>query len=200
MIAMRASGNLSAILVVTFFAVVAVSVATAQPAHHSMPELATCSLYRSKKDGIPVYEKADTGSVIRGRLSLGEEVCYIGEQQGFAIIDWSKQPILRRYVIGGTKQPSEPEPEPEALPASTAGPETADGPGRIDRAHVRLVDLWEPRYPRYVPPGSWLKSIWDTLWSGGVPDDPYAPLRGAGDAVLEESTTCPQGSCKPSRP
>ncbi len=49
---------------------------------------ATCAgkLYRSKREGVPVFdEPATTGDVIT-RLKLGEKVCWIGERDNFAII------------------------------------------------------------------------------------------------------------------
>lgn len=154
--------------------------AAAQPAHHQLPELANCSLYRSKKERIPVYGERTTGAPVVDRLSLGEEVCYIGEDKEFAILDWSKQPLLRRYQVLKPLTPAQGErredPAAYGEPAGTASPALGDEP-QANRAYVRLVDLWEPRYPRHIEPESWLSQLWSNFWSGGVIDDPFASFR-----------------------
>lgn len=42
--------------------------------------------YRSKDDGVPVYDEPDTASRVVRKLALGDVVCRIGEQNGFAIL------------------------------------------------------------------------------------------------------------------
>ncbi len=88
-------------------------------AYRLRPELSNCSFYRSKKADVPVYLEADTASGVLDRLKLGEEVCYVGERAEYAILDWSKQGIIRGA----------------AAPAK-------------EQAYVRLVDLWPPREHR----------------------------------------------------
>ena len=85
--------------------------------YRARAELANCSYYRSKKADIPVYRDADTASEVVARLRLGEEVCYIGERAAFAIVDWSKQAVIRGAAESGAEE----------------------------QRFVRLVDLWPPR-------------------------------------------------------
>ncbi len=68
---------------------------------------------------MPVYFESATTSGVLDRLKLGEEVCYVGERGEFAIIDWSKQNLIR----------------------GAATPEK-------EQAFARLVDLWPPRDTR----------------------------------------------------
>lgn len=79
--------------------------------------MTNCSYYRAKKADVPVYREADTASEVIDRLRLGEEVCYVGERAAFAIVDWSKQPVIRSGAPVGAEA----------------------------QRFVRLVDLWPPR-------------------------------------------------------
>lgn len=56
-------------------------------------------LYRAKREGVPVYAEPDTTSRVVHRLTLGERVCYVGEQKAFAILDW------REYVPAEQTEP-----------------------------------------------------------------------------------------------
>jgi hypothetical protein len=53
-------------------------------------EIGECTglLYKSKKDDVPVYAEADKTSEVIARLSIGEVVCYVGEQDDFAVLHW----------------------------------------------------------------------------------------------------------------
>ncbi|MFN8390962.1 MAG: hypothetical protein U0136_11795 [Bdellovibrionota bacterium] len=134
-------------------------------------ELANCSYYRSKRAQVPVFQDAETRSPVIDRLALGEEVCWIGEQNGFAILDWDKQQVIRG----------------EELKPSGA------------RAYVRLVELWEPR-PRHENSRSVVDRLRDYYYyrqSGGVPEDPFWVAR----PLLSPFTTeAPRKHCVKPRP
>jgi hypothetical protein len=83
--------------------------------------LCNCAVYRAKRDAVPVYNEADTASGTKAKLKLGERVCYIGEQLGFAVVDWSKQDLLNERT---KRIPREDEQQ---------------------LAFVKLSDLWRPR-------------------------------------------------------
>jgi len=114
----------------------------------SRPEFANCSWYRSKKADVPVYKEPDSTAQIEGRLNRGEKACYIGEQLGFAIIQWGLQPALR----GGTPEKEE------------------------HRGYVRLVDLWPPRNEP-EPINDKVKDAYKFRQAGGVNEDPLWMLR-----------------------
>ncbi len=42
--------------------------------------------YKAKKDDVPVFDRADATGKVPHRLSIGEKVCYIGEEKDFVII------------------------------------------------------------------------------------------------------------------
>jgi hypothetical protein len=124
--------------------------------YRNAAELTNCSFYRSKKNGVPVYDGPDTTSSRLDTLALGEEVCYIGEENDFAILQWDKQQIIR-----GTAP---------AAPAATGAQKTP----AEKRAYVRLVDLWEPRGSG-GDKGDLIQRIKNYYYYGqygGVPDDP----------------------------
>jgi len=63
-------------------------------------EFSNCSWYRAKRANVPVYAEPDRSGEIKSRLRLGENVCYIGEKKGFAILDWEKQALVRKEKQG----------------------------------------------------------------------------------------------------
>lgn len=118
--------------------------------------LVNCLLYRSKKEGVPVYAEPSTSAAVIARLELGENVCYVGEQAGFAIIDWTKQSkIGKSREVSGSEQ-------------------------RL--VFVRVVDLWEARDDRslkqYGAAGilQRLKQYYYYLRSGGIPETGFMPF------------------------
>ncbi|MCB0321930.1 MAG: hypothetical protein KDD69_00100 [Bdellovibrionales bacterium] len=138
--------------ILTVFQLCIVLSATAQD--EDADSLANCSHYKSKRAGVPVYEQPATTSKVLAKLELGELVCYVGEQEAFAIIDWRKQDELNQRE----KQPRPEEPE---------------------LAFVRLVDLWDGQ--RSNAPRSYLEELrqfFHYIRYGGVPDDIWAPFRG----------------------
>ena len=114
----------------------------------SRPEFANCSWYRSKKEDVPVYIEPETTSEIEGRLKRSEKVCYIGEEHGFAILQWDRQAILR-----GEAPPKEDK-----------------------RGFVRLVELWPPRKDD-VPMNDKVRDAYKFREAGGVTEDPLWMLR-----------------------
>ena len=127
-------------------------------------DVKNCHRYRAKKERIPVYEQPDTTSAVVGHLRLGEHVCYVGEQQGYATVDWGVQ-----HVFSSERKKS----------------------SRKSRlVFVRLVDLWEPvaglgSKQKKGPEGfiAWMKSYYHYLRSGGVPEDGLIPYRPVIDLV-----------------
>lgn len=112
------------------------------------PELTNCSWYRAKRLNVPVFSQPDLAAEIKGRLSRGELVCYIGEEKGFAILDWDKQKILRADKRGAYQ-----------------------GTG-----YARLTELWEPK-DRNQSPAEHTRETYRTMEMGGIPEDPLWLLR-----------------------
>ena len=114
-------------------------------------------IYKAKKEGVPVYKEPDETSGTLANLSLGEEVCYIGQQESFAILNW-------KWRAEGEKR--------------------ADS--QPDVAYARLSDLWDYSTSGDDAESSFLgrvfrraKSYYQYLRYGGVPEDallPYSPL------------------------
>lgn len=137
-------------------------------------------LYRSKIEGVPVYADAAKTSQVLAKLSLGAEVCYLGERESFAIVEW---PLRTEKII----------PLPEA--------EKADSDPQRKLAYVRLVDLWEPRdraRKRRTGLLSTLKDYYYYMRSGGVPDDGLAPYRPLLNSVAPSDTDV--DGCEPEAP
>lgn len=113
--------------------------------------LANCSFFRAKKNRIPVYSEAAASAEVLDYLRLGEKVCYIGEVESFAIVDWRKQYLIRKTAASQVPK----------------------------RAFVRLVDLWEPaRYQKEK--GGLLATVirfFSLRGAGVVPEDPFLPFR-----------------------
>ncbi len=112
-------------------------------------------LYKAKREGVPVYEERATTSQVLRHLTLGEKVCYIGEEGEFAMIDQRFKQNLQ--VFSESEEP------------------------RV--AFVRLVDLWNLR-DRPVAgkrtSGGWftrIRQFIKYIMSGGVPEDPLGPVR-----------------------
>lgn len=142
----------------------------------SEEQLMNCAFYRSKRDGVPVYEKADRSSPVLHKLALGEYVCHIGSRGTFAILDWRKQSLINKEEKSTQEKSKEPLPE---------------------LAYVRLVDLWKDDRPR--PSGAedkdffsqakeHINSIGDSL----APDDIFGPLRPIID-IIHPPTKCRAG-------
>ncbi len=127
------------------------------------------SIYRSKKKGMPVYEEFNLSSQVVYRLRLGEKVCYIGEREGFAILDW------REFEESSVAEKSSPAKE---------------------LAYARLVDLWPPRTKQVAkssdPPGligavfGKAREYFRRLRYGQPPSDALEPIRPALDAIEEQ--------------
>lgn len=137
-----------------------------------------CSYYRSKKEKVPVYAEPDTTSKVVSRLKLGQEVCYLGEQSGFAIVDW------REKNAGLAPQP-EAENKSADKPAEPAGEPASEANAGVmleqNLAYIRLVDLWPPRAGRSLSTsrksiGQRLSDFYTYIRSGGVPEEPVIPL------------------------
>lgn len=112
-----------------------------------------CWPHKAKRDEVPVFDEPETTSAVIGRLKLGEQVCGVGEQQGFAVIDWSRQDSVNN-------RPTMTKAEPEL-------------------AFVRLVDLWPPAAEKTSAqhdfPGR-VKEFFSYLRSGGMPEDVLGPF------------------------
>lgn len=119
--------------------------------YRSAPELQNCIFYRAKKSDVPVFQEPKTISAVIDRLSLGEEVCYVGEEAGFAILEWQKQSLIR-----GKELPKE-----------------------EVRAFARLADLWEPAEKTGSSSGilDELKAWYYYRQGGGVPEDPFGAIK-----------------------
>ena len=137
-----------------------------------------CSYYRSKKEKVPVYAEPDTTSKVVSRLKLGQEVCYLGEQSGFAIVDW-------REKNAGLAPPPETENKDEDKPGAPAGGPAPEANAGImldqNLAYIRLVDLWPPRAGKSLSTtrksiGQRLSDFYTYIRSGGVPEEPVIPL------------------------
>ncbi len=136
----------------------ATAIGDARRAYRSHPKLKHCLFSRSKKKGVPVYGEPDVTAARLGALELGEEVCGIGEVNGFVIIEWEWQDVIRRN--------------------STDAP-----PGPEQRGYVRLVDMWPPALRQADGGDDGLSDVVREWYrgrtSGVVPEDPLGPLRRA---------------------
>ncbi len=153
------------------------------PPNRSKPAESQCSYYRSKKEKIPVYQQPDTTSKVVAHLKLGEEVCYIGEQSGFAIVDW------RDHLPAAGAQPT---PAPASTPIAAA-----DDQLESNLVFVRLVDLWTPRPGRSLSTkerdlGERVSDFFTYLKGGGVPETPVIPL-GLPDGSAQPGPTAQPG-------
>ncbi len=119
-----------------------------EPPDLTRQEFANCTWFRSKKDDVPVYRRPDTTSEIEGRLNRGEKTCYIGEEAGFAVLQWDRQAALR-----GAELPKEER-----------------------RAFARLVDLWPP-HAMTKPVDDKVKDAYRYRQAGGVTEDPLWMFR-----------------------
>lgn len=79
-----------------------------------------CSLYRSKRDEVPVYAEPSTASEVLGHLGRSEKTCVVGEKGEFAIVRWDLQPAVREG-------------------------RTVAGNDTLALGYIRLPLLWEPR-------------------------------------------------------
>ena len=121
--------------------------ATAEPRVAEEPP--PCVSYRAKRDGVPVYRQADKASGVLRTLALGEEVCYLGEEKGFAILDWQA-----------------------FSHSSDTAPETATT-SKLPLAFAALSDLWPPKDSERMDLIDNLRAF----LSGYVPDDVFGYLR-----------------------
>lgn len=155
-------------------------------------QLVNCAFYRSKRDGVPVYRKADRSSRVLRKLELGEYICHIGARGEFAILDWTKQDLINK------KSDAE-----EAVEAGIAEKTVEEEPASSDSdeidelAYVRLVDLWKDnrQRPSDLQPKDFISQAKEHLNSIGgslAPDDVYGPLRPIID-VIHPPTKCRAG-------
>ena len=116
------------------------------------PGVEDCSglLFRSKKEGIPVYASPDKTSKVLRKLSLGEKVCRVGEMGEFQILKWKAHSV-----------------------------EDETGVSESSSAFARTVDLWEARDMPGKKPGVFESAyrFFKLLFSGGMADDPLLPYR-----------------------
>lgn len=107
-----------------------------------------CKKYRAKTDGIPVYATASSTAARRKSLKAGQEVCYIGELNGFAIVDLRGAEDVQRAIR------------------------------KDEVGYVRLFDLWEPvQESESKDSKKQVQEFFDFWRRGGIPDDPFAPFR-----------------------
>jgi hypothetical protein len=108
-----------------------------------------CKKYRAKTDNVPVYSRPSVSSARLKALKEGQEVCYIGEMDGFAIVDLrGPQGVDRRIK-------------------------------QDEVAYVKLFDLWEPEPKKQKKQGQrdQVQEFFNFWRQGGIPDDPIAPFR-----------------------
>lgn len=107
-------------------------------------------LYRSKKEGIPVYDSPDVTSKVLRKLELGEKVCRVGEMAQFQILRWT---------------PHAKEEDGTVTKSATA--------------FARSVDLWEARDMPGAKIGviESATRFFKLLFSGGMAEDPLLPYR-----------------------
>lgn len=110
----------------------------------------TCTAYKAKRDEVPVYQSPTSTSKVIARLSLGEEVCYVGEQDGFAILDWEKS-------------------------IEQSGRDKAAGKS-FELVFVLLTELWPPE-DEEIGLEAHAKRVFENMGYGGQPEDVFAPLR-----------------------
>lgn len=110
----------------------------------------SCTLYSAKREAVPVYRSPDKSTEVLAKLSLGEELCYIGEQDGFAIIDWEKTFLRREAAFDEESQP--------------------------ELVFVSLTDLWPPM-TEVQSIEEHARRVFENMGYGGQPEDVFAPLR-----------------------
>lgn len=136
------------------------------------PEKCSGWLYRSKKHEVAVFEEPDRASRVLEYLSRGDEVCYVGERERFAIVEWTveKQAYVRLVDLW---------------------------PGPLsDYAKEKLSKSGKPM-PNPTEYGLMgiikrVKRYFTYMRSGGVPDnalDAYEPIIGIPEAVVRGSCT-----------
>lgn len=140
----------------------------------------TGQLYRAKREGVPVYSETSKATQVIKKLKLGEKVCYVGEQNGFAILDWT-----REYGAA------------DSTSVSAEDSNTITGNKKKQLAYARLTDLWEPRdkpvqpaVTQYGLVGLWnkAKTYFNYMRYGAVPEDglaPYRPIIGRSEPIDE---------------
>lgn len=125
------------------------------------PHASTCLLYRSKKDGVPVYNEADPASGVRRKLRLGEVVCYVGEKQDFAIVDGRYRDTDGRLTQDAKEAPLEYISIFYLWPPRS-GPGVVKHQGSASQNKGKGGEVYRPRV---------------TAPSGSVPEDVFAPFR-----------------------
>ena len=126
-----------------------------------------------KRKGCRYNQDPDVTAQVITKLGLGERVCYVGENEQFAIVDWSLQHELN---------------------------EARDQVASEEKvAYIRLVDLWTPsKGPGSAQKGgtkgfvSWVKQYYHYVRSGGVPEDGLIPYRPVLD-LFGVSPKCQKG-------
>ncbi len=114
------------------------------------PLLENCTRYKAKRADVPVYEEPEKSSRVVAKLLLGEEVCYVGEQNDFAIIDWRIQPQI--------------------------SPERKSKTKSSELVFIALSDLWAPA-DKGVDLEQSVRNIFESMGYGGQPDDIFGPVR-----------------------
>ena len=184
----------------------------------SNPELANCTVFRVKRDGVPVYVQPETSSAVLAKLPLGELVCQLGErclscESGpFSIVDWHRHDILnkRSNSLGAPTISTGELGNPTGESGSRAG-ETGTAAGEQVResvpelVYIRSVDLWRDQ-PAPASANSGAGGPRDLFsqthdhvksFGGGlVPEDIYGPFRPFIDSI-HSPTRCRAGAiCK----
>jgi len=135
-------------------------------ANAEQPPVSSCQgfFYKAKRDGVPVYKEPDRGSEVVKVLTIGEKVCYIGEQGEFVIVDWSLTP--------------------------TKAPKSKNPPLSESLMYIRKAELWRTKEHGSGQTSSRSNNFIDAVinyfyyWkSGGVPEQGLVPYDPAIDAM-----------------
>lgn len=123
-------------------------------------------LYRAKRDDVPVYEEPSLDSSVVRRLKQSEQVCYLGEQGDFIIVQKKSDQI-------GTEKES----------------------NKTAVAFVRLVDVWPPPQGQVRTSFlKKTRQYMNYVLHGGVPEDPLFLVRPLIESVFSSSSDSLCGS------
>ena len=173
-----------ALLAASLVAIAIESAAQEFPSKELPPrELPWCNgfVFRTKREGVPLYAQPDTTAAVIARLALGTRVCRVGVQQDFAIL--AQAPGSEP---GGTPSPSS---EAADKPSSQTPTKASDlgkptqGEDAQPFVFARNADLWSPDVvsptQTQESPSALqrLKNMLEYVQSGGVPEDGLLPYR-----------------------
>ena len=117
-------------------------------------------LYRSKKEGIPVYDTPDLTAKVLRKLELGEKVCRIGEVGQFQILRWDSHSVTQ---------------DDQQIESSNAYARTVDlGEAREAKGREGMVES--------------VTRFFKMLFSGGMSEDPLLPYRPVMNSNAESSS------------